>query len=127
MKPEMISLETVLDEIAEDAKSKGYIDHGLFKEKVEQTEVFQNGQKYNAPDIFYNSYNNGLEARLDGLNIAWEKPSSVCFVLRDDQHLVYIGEYNDGITKRCQTYANKARRIVNLFWNGRKPLAFNPQ
>ena len=51
-------------------------------------------------------------------------PETTCFVLSQDNKLVYIGEYNKGIVERATTYVKKAKKTVSLYYNGQAPVVF---
>ena len=51
-------------------------------------------------------------------------PETTCFVLSQDNKLVYIGEYNKGIVERATTYVKKAKKTVSLYYNGQAPIVF---
>ena len=53
-----------------------------------------------------------------------DAPKTTCFVLSQDNKLVYIGEYNKGIVERATTYVKKAKKTVSLYYNGQAPIVF---
>ena len=53
-----------------------------------------------------------------------EVPEITCFVLSQDNKLIYIGEYNKGIVERATTYVKRAKKTVSLYYNGQAPVVF---
>ena len=54
--------------------------------------------------------------------------NNICFVIRTDQKkIVYLGKMNSTIRKRAQAYANKVKTSVQLFFNGKAPVTYNPK
>ena len=53
-----------------------------------------------------------------------EVPKTTCFVLSQDNKLIYIGEYNKGILDRAATYVKRAKKTVSLYHNGQAPVVF---
>ena len=51
-------------------------------------------------------------------------PKTTCFVLSQDNKLVYIGEYSKGIVERATTYVKRAKKTVSLYYNGQAPVVF---
>ena len=51
-------------------------------------------------------------------------PKTTCFVLSQDNKLVYLGEYNKGILDRAATYVKRAKKTVSLYHNGQAPVVF---
>ena len=53
-----------------------------------------------------------------------DPPKTTCFVLSQDNKLIYIGEYNKGIVERATTYVKRAKKTVSLYYNGQAPVVF---
>ena len=53
-----------------------------------------------------------------------DAPKTTCFVLSQDNKLIYIGEYNKGIVERATTYVKRAKKTVSLYYNGQAPVVF---
>ena len=53
-----------------------------------------------------------------------DAPKTTCFVLSQDNKLVYIGEYNKGILDRAAAYVKRAKKTVSLYHNGQAPVVF---
>ena len=53
-----------------------------------------------------------------------DAPKTTCFVLSQDNKLVYLGEYNKGILDRAAAYVKRAKKTVSLYHNGQAPVVF---
>ena len=51
-------------------------------------------------------------------------PETTCFVLSEDNKLIYIGNYNQGIVERAATYVKRAKKTLSLYHNGQPPVVF---
>ena len=51
-------------------------------------------------------------------------PETTCFVLSEENKLIYIGEYNKEIIKRATTYVRRAKKTLSLYYNGQPPVVF---
>lgn len=60
-----------------------------------------------------------------------EDTIDTCFVIRRDrttgtEKVIFVGEFSDDVSHRCQEHADKTRCIVQLFHAGQKPQPFFP-
>ena len=51
-------------------------------------------------------------------------PETTCFILSQDNKLIYIGDYNQGIVERATTYVKRAKKTLSLYHNGQPPVVF---
>ena len=51
-------------------------------------------------------------------------PETTCFILSQDNKLIYIGDYNKGIVERATTYVKRAKKTLSLYHNGQPPVVF---
>ena len=96
-----------------------YKTHGIFIETG--TVSLPVGKRYPKGGIF------SMKKLLKLVGVPKEEetvPETTCFILSQDNKLIYIGDYNQGIVERATTYVKRAKKTLSLYHNGQPPVVF---